>query len=155
MNSTVRAKTPKLDSDSDFAEKQDAAAGIGSTDAKNTVNAGPYKVDPPQGAIAGQPESILDLPDEVKKNIVGYEDMELDEMLLRLLGGSQGAITCDRLIQLLWVKFKRNPSRTKVMARLRFLSAANSIEKMEGCRSMYRAVLPLMAASAGVQSAQR
>lgn len=89
-----------------------------------------------------QPESVFDLPDEVKRNIVGYDDLELDEMLTRILGCFTAPVTCDRIIQVLWQKYKRTTDRAKVIARLRLLSSNGQIKKVEGSRSTYQSNSP-------------
>lgn len=81
--------------------------------------------------------SILDLPAEVKANIVGYEDMELDEMIQRIINARSQAVNCDRIIQLLWVEFKKNPPRVKVQNHLRKLGKEGFIAKAYG-RSAYQ-----------------
>jgi hypothetical protein len=88
-------------------------------------------------AVASQPQSILDLPEDVKKNIVGYEDMELDEMLLKILAIHTAATSADRIIMLLYTTYQKQPKREKVLARLRGLEKAGSVKKVEGVRSMY------------------
>lgn len=85
-------------------------------------------------------DSILDLPDDVKANIVGYEDMALDEMITGVLSRYMRGTTCDRIIQQLWTQYRQNPLRAKVMQRLRGLIRFGNIEKVEGMRSMYRLV---------------
>ncbi len=81
--------------------------------------------------------SIIDLPEEVKKNLVGYGDMELDEYLLAILRQYQGHISVDRIILKLWGDFKQSPARAKVLARLRLLDEAGHILKQEGTKGNY------------------
>lgn len=86
---------------------------------------------------ASVPKSILDIPDDVKKNIVGYDDMELEQLLLKCLASYAHPINVDRIILTLWVNHKRQADRTKVMALLRVMAAGALIEKLPGARGTY------------------
>lgn len=85
--------------------------------------------------------TILDLPDEVKKNIVGYEDQALDEMLRQILRSFTAAVSVDRVIPLLWTLYQQQPTRAKVMQRLRLLALSGEVQKVDGIRSHYRLVI--------------
>lgn len=97
-----------------------------------------------QDAASNHPESILGLPDDVKKNIVGYEDMELDELLLRIIGSFSAALPTDRIILYLYTTYQKAPPRAKVLARLRLLCASGVIFKKEGIRGTYSAAAALV-----------
>ena len=94
-----------------------------------------------------QQDSVLNLPEEVRKNIIGFEDMEMDEMLTRILTAYTAAISCDRIMQLLWTTYQRAPDRAKVLTRLRHMAKHKQIVKGEG-RSMFQAIHPKLEGSA-------
>ena len=83
-------------------------------------------------------QSIVNLPEEVKKNIVGYEDMELEELVLAILGQYQGHISVDRIILKLWGDYQKSPARAKVLARLRMLESESIISKQDGTKGNYK-----------------
>lgn len=87
---------------------------------------------------ASQGDSILDLPEEVRKNIVDYETLELDEMIKRIVSCFNVAINVDKIIMLLYTRYKKQPRRLKVQERLKELTYQGTLEKIDGVRGMYK-----------------
>lgn len=114
---------PKKDSDAEFQEQNMAAQKGAATT-----------------PIPEQQKSILDLPEEVRKNIVGFEDMETDEYIRRILRGHTKPINVDRIVILLYTDYKRSINRGKLLARLRTMVEEGEITKEEGARGLYSLV---------------
>ncbi len=89
------------------------------------------------GALQKSNSLISSLPDEVKKNLRGYENMMLDEQIISILGQYQGYISVDRIILKLWEDYKVSPLRAKVLAHLRLLDTAGQVIKQEGTKGNY------------------
>lgn len=82
-------------------------------------------------------DSIDSLPDDVKSNIVGFADMEMDQTLLKVLMQFQYPINTDRVIMTLYFSFQKKMERTKVMRRLRMMTEEGLVYKTEGKRGLY------------------
>lgn len=83
-------------------------------------------------------DPILSLPDDVKKNMIGYEDMELDQYILRALNSYADYITVDKLVLTLWFQFTRKADRMKLIKRLRILQKENKVAKASLRRGLYQ-----------------
>lgn len=82
-------------------------------------------------------ESILELPDDIKKNLVGFEDMEMEQLLLKSLAHYPHPINVDRVILTLWFNHEKKADRHSVMRRLRLMTVSGLVQKYEGVRGTY------------------
>lgn len=70
------------------------------------------------------------LPDEVKKQLKGYEDIELEMQLLDIIKNmSKSVITVDKIIVALYHRHKKVIDRSRVLRRLNAMTAAGKIMK--------------------------
>lgn len=91
------------------------------------------------GSSAGayEAEGILDIPDDVKKSLIGYENMEMDSILLEIVGSFSSSVSVDKIILALWHRHKKKIERMKLIRRLRMMAADGIIEKVDGTRGNY------------------
>lgn len=82
-----------------------------------------------------------DVPESVRAQLTGYDDMIADERLLAVLGSYQ-QFTLDKIILALWHRFQHTEDRQKVIARLRLLCKRGLVDKVQGCRSVYVLRMP-------------
>jgi hypothetical protein len=108
-------KTPPAD---DFQEKAEAAAGMA------------VKADAP-----ATPSEYDDLPDEVKKQLIGYEDIELEKQLFDIVSTqTKGVITVDKVIVALYHRHKKVIDRNKVLRTLNAMADDSRIVKHQSPR---------------------
>lgn len=70
----------------------------------------------PQNAPAPEYD---DLPEEVKKQLIGYEDIELEKQLFDCVTtAGKGVINVDKIIVALWHRHKKVADRNKVLRTL-------------------------------------
>lgn len=118
----------KLAHTDDFAEKNATAQGLAIPHAPRLT------VEP---EATGQNVSVIDLPDEVKKNLVGYADMELDQLLIKTLKLFPHAVKIDRVIMTLWLNFQYQADRQRVIKRLKMMKDDGMVSKIEGTKGTY------------------
>lgn len=115
------AKAEKIDTNvqgktDDFAEKNEVATGL------SLPNAPP-------------PSMEDDLPEEVKKQLVGYSEMELEKTIIDSLSAAgTGVITVDKIVLSLWHRHKRVVERPKLIRTLNLLAERNIIIKNDSPR---------------------
>lgn len=77
-----------------------------------------------------------DLPQEVRAQLVGADDMIAEDRLLQVLANGQ-SFTLDKIIIALWHGFKHTEPRHKVQSRLRKLEKRGLVKKHPTLRSVY------------------
>ena len=132
-SSTTRAAAP----DKDFAEKNDIATGMAVPPKPGQVSDLADRNLPPVTPTSSTASLVEDLPDDVKANLIGYDRMELEETLLKILATPGAVFTVDRIILTLWHNHKRKEERMRVIARLRALVSTGLAEKRPGSRGTY------------------
>lgn len=71
-----------------------------------------------------------DLPDELKKQLIGYEDIELENQLFDIVKTmTKSVITVDKIIVALYHRHKKVVDRNKVLRTLNAMAAAGKIAK--------------------------
>lgn len=98
-----------------------------------------YGISPGKHVIDHSPahSSLEDVPQEVRDQLSGYDDMIAEERLLKVLE-SGGQFTLDKIILALWHRFKHSEPRNKVITRLRSLTKLHLVNKVPGARSIYQ-----------------
>jgi hypothetical protein len=114
-----------------------AAPGIGTEENQAGRDAPPdsLPVSPVDPTKPG--DHIFALPDDVKESIIGYDVLEEETYLLKVLGLFPHAIKVDRILMTLWIKHQKKIERTKCLQRLRKLTADGYAFKVEGKLSSY------------------
>ena len=95
------------------------------------------KAIPAHDAPAGDSINVTELPEEVKKNLVGYADMELDHMLIKTLKLFPHPVKVDWIIMTLWISFQYQVDRKKVIARLKKMADDGLASKVAGTKGTY------------------
>ena len=94
----------------DFQEKAETAAAMQLPDAEEP--------------------SYDDLPDEVKKQLIGYDDIELENQLFDIVKTmTKSVITVDKIIVALYHRHKRVADRNKVLRMLNSMADTGKIKK--------------------------
>jgi hypothetical protein len=104
-----------------FAEKNEAAQAI-ALEKENLTAAG---------------SELDDVPEEVRNQLVGADDMIAEERLLKVLANCQ-PFTLDKIILALWHGFKHTEPRGKVQTRLNKLVKRGVVAKHPTQRSVYQ-----------------
>lgn len=92
------------------------------------------------------PGNLESVPEEVRKNMTGYDAMIAKERIMEILmNGRQASV--DKIILALWHKHKFTADRPKIIGYLRQLCKERALEQVQGQRSVYR-IAPSFIASA-------
>lgn len=83
------------------------------------------------------PVDVNDLPDDVKKNLIGFDTMELDQLLLNILNTPGHIYTVDRIILTMWISYQKKYDRMLVIRRLRSLTHQGFVSKQARTRGIY------------------
>lgn len=83
-------------------------------------------------------QAITDIPDEVKSQMVGYAQMELELLLLKCLNAYPHPVNVDRIILTLWYNHQQKKDRMSVIRCLRILSKDGRANKIDGTRGLYQ-----------------
>lgn len=145
----MHKETPKTDmvTGDQFEELNQAAVGLAIPTRRDlspqihgwvpqTIEAGHIVVNSPSITIT-EKDSILDLPDEVKKNLVGYDQMELETLISNIFKLYNHPITVDRIVTTLWHNHKKSPDRGKVIRTVRQLVSYGVVAKVGGTKATY------------------
>lgn len=83
------------------------------------------------------PINIDDIPEDVRANLIGFDTLELDQMLMAILGGGQAFYSVDNIVLTLWLKYQKKHDRMLIMRRLRALCHSGMVYKIERTRGSY------------------
>lgn len=72
---------------------------------------------------------VDDIPEDVRKQMIGLERMELDQQLIRILATPGHIYSVDRIVLSLWLVFSRKCPRETIQARLRSMVKAGYLTK--------------------------
>ena len=150
-NKRTTEYTPTTAESEELRKKlQEKKAEMGFTEKNETAQALAIK----EENLKAAKSELDDVPEEVRAQLVGADDMIAEERLLRVLATGQ-PFTVDKIILALWHGFKHSEPRGKVITRLRILVKRGLVAKHPTQRSVYqRASIPPAGPSTPPQSAQ-
>ena len=125
--------TPKTPTADEFENLNTRARAEAIPDSVQSIIAAP-PVSDPASLISG----LDDVPEDVRKNIKGYEKMLLDEQLMKILYVKGCAVKVDDIVFGMWLSFKKQIDRMTVIRRLNDLVTQEKVDRIEGKRGWYR-----------------
>jgi predicted transcriptional regulator len=125
------------ESDTDFTEKNQIAAGMALKPIGEINRELPPVLHSAASAANTPGYNIDDIPEDVRKNMVGYENMETEWLLINILEAEGDRCPVDKIILALWLRYKKKIERTKVIQRLRSLVKDGYVTQESGKRGIY------------------
>lgn len=80
---------------------------------------------------------VTTLPPEVRESMIDYDNMMLEQLVLKVLPPSGALCRLDKIVLDLWLKFQAKHDRMKVIARLRSLCKQGLVDQKKHIRSTY------------------